>query len=163
MLPKQLPVRVTVTRVSASTDNMNNKLIALITSQQERQKEYFLEYLRVQELERFDLEQEHYDDLKIHLDVEQRILSKIVRLSKIIENHIYDLKLKELPESHGILDRQSELETLKEAAIRNNIDNQNALEKRKTQKRPRLVFSVPRKRTPLPVEGALPQIINVSV
>lgn len=142
---------------------MDSKLVSLIETQQERQKEYFLEYLRVQELERFDLEHERYDDLKIHLDVEQRILSKIVRLSKIIENHIYDLKLKDITELHRIFRRQSELDLLKETAVRNNIDNQNALEKRKTQKRPHLVFSALRKRSPLPVEGILPQIINVSV
>ena len=49
----------------------NSKLIDLIVSQQERQKEYFLEYLRVQDLERIDLKNERYDDLRIHLDVEQ--------------------------------------------------------------------------------------------
>ena len=77
----------------------NSKLIDLIVSQQERQKEYFLEYLRVQDLERIDLKNERYDDLRIHLDVEQRILSKIIRLSKIITNHIYDLKLKDISEA----------------------------------------------------------------
>ena len=49
----------------------DSKLIDLIVSQQERQKEYFLEYLRVQDLERIDLKNERYDDLRIHLDVEQ--------------------------------------------------------------------------------------------
>ena len=43
----------------------DSKLIDLIVSQQERQKEYFLEYLRVQDLERIDLKNERYDDLRI--------------------------------------------------------------------------------------------------
>ena len=84
----------------------DSKLIDLIVSQQERQKEYFLEYLRVQDLERIDLKNERYDDLRIHLDVEQRILSKIIRLSKIITNHIYDLKLKDISEAPEVFSRQ---------------------------------------------------------
>ena len=141
----------------------DSKLIDLIVSQQERQKEYFLEYLRVQDLERLDLKNERYDDLKIHLDVEQRILSKIIRLSKIITNHIYDLKLKDISEAPEVFSRQKELETLKENAIRNNIHNQTAMEERKEAMRPHLVFSVARKRSPLPTEGKIPQIINVSI
>ena len=141
----------------------NSKLIDLIVSQQERQKEYFLEYLRVQDLERIDLKNERYDDLRIHLDVEQRILSKIIRLSKIITNHIYDLKLKDISEAPEVFSRQKELETLKENAIRNNIHNQIAMEERKEAMRPHLVFSVARKRSPLPAEGKMPQIINVSI
>ena len=141
----------------------NSKLIDLIVSQQERQKEYFLEYLRVQDLERIDLKNERYDDLRIHLDVEQRILSKIIRLSKIITNHIYDLKLKDISEAPEVFSRQKELETLKENAIRNNIHNQTAMEERQEAMRPQLVFSVARKRSPLPAEGQMPQIINVSI
>ena len=136
----------------------DSKLIDLIVSQQERQKEYFLEYLRVQDLERIDLKNERYD-----LDVEQRILSKIIRLSKIITNHIYDLKLKDISEAPEVFSRQKELETLKENAIRNNIHNQTAMEERKEAMRPHLVFSVARKRSPLPAEGKMPQIINVSI
>lgn len=141
---------------------MNSQLIALIESQQDRLREYFQDYLKVQDLERLDLEKEHYEDLQIHLDVEQRILNKILRLSKIIDNHITDLKLRDLDDCQKLLRKQSDLESLKELAIRNNLDNQKALEKRKNE-RPKFVFSYTRKRNPLSFEGRIPQIVNLSI
>ncbi len=112
---------------------MANKQIKLFESYIDKQTDYFQSYIKIQDYIKQDISNDNLDDLEAHIFAENLIIAKIIRMSKIIENAVFDFKIKSIEKNSILFQKQVVLEELKDRAIKNSFKNSEFLKDRKTQ------------------------------
>ncbi len=110
---------------------MKRKQIKLLESYIDKQINNFNSYMNIQNLIKEDIHNQDLEKLENHILSENLILTKIIKMSKIIENAIFDFKIKYIEKHPILLKKKMVLEDLKDTAIKMNLENRDFLEQKK--------------------------------